>query len=85
MFWYQDQRHVWGYLIAAYMRQRDQLTPSNYKEFLEMNGKLNQIDENEFLAFLDLERTEDYNVFDLKDQSYQKLKTSYKNHLKSIR
>lgn len=85
LFWVQDQRHIWGFLIAAYMMDCENKNPTNYRLFLELNEMMNEYDENQFLHYLNLDRTSDSSVFDLTEESYQKLKTGYVNYLRNIR
>jgi len=85
LFWPQDQRHIWGFLIASYMMDEQKKKTINYREFLELNEIMNKYDENQFLHYLNLARTSDSDVFDLNEESYQKLKTSYVNYLRNIR
>ena len=84
-YWVEDQRHVWGFLIANYMMIKEEEMCTNHREFIELNEMINTFNENQFLSYIDLERTSDFNVFDLTNDSYMKIRNSYIKYLKKIR
>lgn len=80
-----EQRYVIGYLFACYMLDRIKTNPKNIKEFFELNEMINNYELSEFIDYLDLELIDDYDIFDLTEESYNKLEKSYVKRLKEIR
>lgn len=85
LFWSTEQRYLIGYLLASHMMEREQQKSTGSKEFFELNDKINIFNESQFLNYLDLERTNNSDIFNLTDESYEVLKTNYIKHLKKIR
>lgn len=83
--WPSEQRYLIGYLLASHMMEREQQKSTGSKEFLELNDKINIFNENQFLNYLDLEKTNNSDIFSLTDDSYELLKINYIKQLKKIR
>ena len=74
-----ESRYIIGFLIATYMYDRIRQNKNNINEFFELNDMLSSCETDDILNYLDL----DYNDYELTNDSYKKLKMSYKNYLKS--
>lgn len=78
-----EQRYIYGYLIAAYLMERNY--KGNSQEFLELNENLNKYSIDQFLNYLDLDINISNGILDLASQSYKKLEDSYIKILKKVR
>ena len=74
-----QQTYIIGLLIATYMYSRIKENKKNIQELFELNELIKEVSFSDVLDYLDLE----YEEYDLKPKTYQKLKTDYKNYLKS--
>lgn len=72
-------RYIIGFLIATYMYDRIKQNKNNIKEFFELNDMLANCETDDILDYLEL----DYNDYELTNDSYEKLRKSYKKYLKS--
>lgn len=80
-----EQRYIYGYLIAAYMMERNEQSKKNNQEFLELNENINKYRIDQFMNYLKIDATYDNGILNLCDTSYKKLEESYIKYVKKIR
>ena len=80
-----EQRYIYGYLIAAYMLERDEQIFKSNQEFLELNENINKYRIDQFMNYLELDATYDNGILNLCDTSYKTLEESYVKQIKKIR
>lgn len=78
-----DERYIIGIIFAYYLFDRIQTDKSNIQEFKELNEMLDYYYPEELISYLDLEYVEESDIFELTEESYQKLEKSFVKVLKN--